>query len=91
MEDVIIEGNGSMMLVHGVMTPILIDNSENITFKNFNLDYVRPTVSEFTVIEKGADYVNVKVHQDSLYELQDNQWGRENGQHSLAGRKNPGG
>ena len=71
MEDVTIDGNGSLMLVHGVMTPILIDHSENITFKNFNLDYARPTVSEFTVLEKGADYVKVQVHEDSLYELQD--------------------
>lgn len=71
MEDVTIDGNGSLMMVHGVMTPILIDGSENIRFENFSLDYARPTVSEFTVLEKEGNTVKVKVHEDSLYELQD--------------------
>lgn len=71
MDDVTIDGNGSLLMIHGVMTPILIDESENITFKDFSLDYARPTVSEFTVLEKESDYVEVKVHDDSFYELRD--------------------
>lgn len=71
MENVTVDGNDSLLMIHGVMTPVLIDESENITLKNFNLDYARPTVSEFLVEEKTDNYVKIKVHEDSLYELQD--------------------
>lgn len=71
MENVVIDGCGALLLVHGVMTPILIDGCRDITMRNFNLDYARPTVSEYTVIRKTDDCIRVKVHKDSLYQLQD--------------------
>lgn len=71
MSNVTIEGNGAELMVHGVMTPILIDDCENIVIRNLNMDMARPTLSEFTVIEKGSQYIKVKVHEDSLYKLED--------------------
>lgn len=71
MKNVVIDGCGALLLVHGVMTPILIDGCENIIFRHFKLDYARPTVSEFTVIRRTDTYIQIKVHKDSLYRLQD--------------------
>ena len=71
MKNVVIDGCGALLLVHGVMTPILIDGCQDIVIRNFNLDYARPTVSEYTVTAKTDAYVRVKVHKDSLYRLQD--------------------
>lgn len=71
MKNVVINGSGALLLVHGVMTPILIDGCENIIFRNFNLDYARPTVSEYTVTMKTDTYIRIKVHKDSLYRLRD--------------------
>lgn len=71
MKDITVDGGGSLLLVHGVMTPVIVDGSEDITFRDFSIDYARPTVSEFTVIEKADGFIRIKVNRDSLYELQD--------------------
>lgn len=71
MKRLTVEGNDSLLLVHGVMTPILVDGCEDIVFRKLHLDYARPTVSEYTVMEKGDTYVKIKVHGDSVYRLQD--------------------
>lgn len=69
MSQVVVDGNGALLLVHGVMTPILLDDCDNIVFRNLALDYARPTVSEYTVIEKKETYIRIKIHKDSLYRL----------------------
>ena len=42
---------GAEILIHGKMTPILMDRCENITVKNLVIDYAAPTMTEFTVTE----------------------------------------
>ncbi|NDP22218.1 MAG: right-handed parallel beta-helix repeat-containing protein [Paludibacter sp.] len=37
-----IDGQGSEFIFHGVMTPVLVENSENITLKNFSIDWQEP-------------------------------------------------
>ncbi len=71
MQDITVDGNGSTLLVHGVMTPVFFHNAQNILIKNLHVDYARPTVSEYTVTEQGDGYVKIKIHEDSLYQLQD--------------------
>ncbi len=50
LKDIVIDGNGAKILVHGKMTPFLLYKCQNITIKNLEVDYARPTMSEFTVI-----------------------------------------
>ena len=47
--DIVIDGNGATVLVHGKMTPFLFDRCENVTVKNLTVDYACPTMTEFTV------------------------------------------
>ncbi|MBC8547866.1 discoidin domain-containing protein, partial [Clostridiaceae bacterium NSJ-31] len=70
MKDVTIEGNNAMLMVHGVMTPLLVDRSENITFQNLHVDWYRPTMSEFTIKEVGDTYAKVEVNPDSTYRIE---------------------
>ena len=70
MKDVTIEGNGSLLLFHGKMTSVVIDESENIAFQNIHIDYSRPTTSEMEIKEVGKDYLVAKVHEDSLYDIE---------------------
>lgn len=70
MENVTIEGNDAMINVHGVMTPILLDGCKNVTFRNLHVDWARPTMSEFNVIEVGDTYAKVQVLEDSLYVIE---------------------
>lgn len=72
MKDVTIEGNDSLLLFHGEMTSVVIDESENIALQNMHVDYSRPTTSEMEIEEVGNDYLVAKVHEDSLYEIKNN-------------------
>lgn len=72
MKDIVIDGNGAEILVHGKITPILLDKCENITIKNLSIDYACPTMSEFKVVSgSGSEYV-IKINDDCLFEIEDN-------------------
>ncbi len=72
MKDIVIDGNGAKILVHGKMTPFLLEGCENITIKNLEIDYARPTMSEFTVIEGKNDEYTIKINKECLFEIEDN-------------------
>ena len=46
------------------MTPILLERCENITIKNLEIDYARPTMSEFTVISGEKDEYVIKINEE---------------------------
>lgn len=71
-KDIVIDGNGAKILVHGKMTPILLDRCENITIKNLEIDYARPTMSEFSVISEENDEYVIRINTEYLFEIQDN-------------------
>ena len=72
MKDIVIDGNGAKILIHGKMTHILLDRCENITLKNLEIDYARPTMSEFTVISGEKDEYIIKINEECLYDIEDN-------------------
>ncbi len=69
--DVVIDGNGATLLVHGKMTPFVFDNCKNITLKNLTIDYARPTMSEFTVTKVEGNVGYISVNDEYLYEIVD--------------------
>jgi hypothetical protein len=79
-KDITIDGNGSTVLVHGKMTPILLDRCENITIKNLIIDYACPTMSEFKVLKSENGVCDIKINEDCLYSIRDNElfWIGEN-------------
>lgn len=69
-KDIVIDGNGAKILIHGVITPFIFDNCENVEFRNFEIDYARPTMSEFLILENdGRGNCLIEVSKDSLYEV----------------------
>ena len=72
MEDVTVEGNEALLNIHGVMTPLLLDECKNIKFQNLHIDWARPTMSELDVIEVGDTYAKMKVGDGSLYKIENN-------------------
>lgn len=69
MENLTIEGNGSVLMYHGKMITMVFDHCKNIRLQNISTDFQRPTASEicYTRIEK--DGVVVTLHPDSWYEI----------------------
>ena len=80
-KNIIIDGNGATILVHGKMTPVLFDRCENITVKNLTVDYACPTMAEFTVLSNDCGECVIRVNKECLFRLDGNEliWQGENG------------
>lgn len=70
--NVIIDGNGATLKIHGVMTPILLDGCQNVTIKNLTIDYARPTMSEFKILSNENGVVDIYIPSEYLYDIKDN-------------------
>jgi hypothetical protein len=64
-----IEGQGSLLMYHGKMITWAIDHCEHIEVRQLEVDFERPTMSEFTIIRSTPATVDVQVHPDSWYKL----------------------
>lgn len=49
--DITIDGQGSALVFHGQMLPVLIQDSENVTLKNVSIDFERPHHSQATIVK----------------------------------------
>jgi len=78
--NITIDGNGAVILVHGKMTPALLDHCENVTIKNLTIDYACPTMSEFKVLKSENGVCDIKINDDCLYRIDGNElfWIGEN-------------
>ena len=65
-----VEGNGTLLLFSGFITPFYIENSSDVTIKNLNIDYTRTHHSEGTIMATGKDWVEVKFPQDYNVKIQ---------------------
>ncbi len=54
-----IDGGGATLLCHGVLTPIAVDGSTNITIRNLTIDWDKPFHLEGTVMAVGEDFFDV--------------------------------
>ncbi len=71
-KNIVIDGNGATIMIHGKMTPFLFDNCENIIVKNLVVDYYCPTMTEFTVLENNNGLCKIKINDECLYEVKRN-------------------
>ncbi len=71
-KDIVIDGNGATILVHGKITPFLFDKCENITVRNLTVDYGCPTMTEFTVLSNTNGICEIKINEDCLYKIKKN-------------------
>lgn len=84
-KNIVIDGNGATVLVHGKMTPLLFDECENITVRNLTVDYACPTMAEFTVLSNENGVCTIRINSECLFRVEDNKliWQGECGKASL--------
>ncbi len=70
-KNIVVDGGGSKIICHGIMIPFYVFESENITLKNFSVDYSEPTVFELAVLEITEKYYLFKIHPDSKYRIKE--------------------
>ncbi len=71
-KNIIIEGNGAVISVHGKMTPMLFYNCRNITVRNLIIDYAVPTMTEFTVLDSKDGVITIRINDDCLWRTDGN-------------------
>lgn len=59
MKNITIEGNDSKFIFHGQMSIAVIKSSENITLKNFSIDWDRPWLSQAEIVRATDNYLDV--------------------------------
>jgi hypothetical protein len=56
-----IDGRGATLMMHGEMTAIGIDDSDQVTLKNLNVDWSRLLTSQAKVVEQGPDWQMIEM------------------------------
>lgn len=59
--DLTIDGNGSEFIMHGRMQPFTLDYCQNVTLKNFTVDWDIPLTAQGTVIESTPDFMEIEI------------------------------
>ncbi|GAB3926044.1 right-handed parallel beta-helix repeat-containing protein [Mucilaginibacter myungsuensis] len=70
-KNIIIDGTGAKLLMHGKMIETFVDHSENVSITGLSYDYNTPTESECKVTELTDKYADLQVHKDSHYDIVD--------------------
>lgn len=60
-ENLVIDGNGSTLMMHGLISPFSFWNCRKVTLKNLDIDWARPLFSVGTVLSHEGDTVTVKI------------------------------
>ncbi|MFI3321364.1 MAG: right-handed parallel beta-helix repeat-containing protein [Rikenellaceae bacterium] len=71
MKNIIIDGNGSEFIFHGIMTPFLFENCENVEVKNITVDFLEPFHSQGVVVATNprTQSFDMKMSEDYPYEI----------------------
>ncbi|AOW10298.1 right-handed parallel beta-helix repeat-containing protein [Flavobacterium gilvum] len=67
LKNVTLDGNNTLVVLHGKMVSFALFNCENIKIKNIRFDYERPTMSEVTITSVSPTAIRMKIHPDSRY------------------------
>ncbi len=68
-KNITIDGNGATLMIHGIMTPLVIDSCERVTVKNLTVDYARPTMNEYCIESSDGGESILRMAEDCLYEV----------------------
>lgn len=65
-----IDGNGSEFIFHGVMTPFVVENSNNIRIKNISIDWEEPFYLQAEVVANNIEKSSVDLRVNPMTETQ---------------------
>jgi len=68
-----IDGNGSEFIFHGKMTVANIDSCENVTLRNFSVDWDHPYIVQGQYVEATDEHIDIKFDPYD-YVIEDNQF-----------------
>lgn len=70
-ENLIIDGNGAELILHGRIIPFYMKNAKNITIKNLTIDWAHPFFGQGDITEVGKDYFDVRIQDGYTADIED--------------------
>jgi hypothetical protein len=64
-----IDGQGSDFIMHGLILPVVMDGSKNVTIKNFSIDWQRPSLSQGEVVESDGTHFDMHIAGEYPYKI----------------------
>lgn len=64
-----IDGQGSHFIFHGFLSPFLVQNSSNIRFEDFSIDFMRPFHSEGIILSVHEEGMDVQISEQFPFEI----------------------
>ena len=71
LNNVVLDFNGATLVFHGRIVPFILDNCENVTIKNFKIDYDRPFYTQASVLECDSKHMRIRMDKDFPYRVED--------------------
>jgi hypothetical protein len=68
-KNITIDGNGTLVMLHGKMESFVFLNCIDVVLKNISFDYERPTMSELKIISTTSDEVKTEIHPDTRFDI----------------------
>ena len=62
-----VDGEGARLIFHGKMSPFVIDESENITLKDFSVDYAEPMYFEARILAADENFVEMEYNASQFH------------------------
>ena len=82
-DNLTLDGNGSEFVFHGQMLPLAVVNSNNITLKNFSIDFENPHIAQVEVLNNDDNdgitfrvepWVNYRINENGVFETYGEGW-----------------
>ena len=71
LKNVVLDFGGAILMFHGRIVPFILDNCENVTVKNFKVDYDRPFYTQATVLECDSEHMRIRIDEGFDYRIED--------------------
>jgi len=75
LNNVTLDGNNTLVVLHGKMVSFALFNCQNIQIMNIQFDYERPTMSEVAITSVSPTAIKMKIHPDSRYFIENGKIG----------------
>ena len=69
-DNLTIEGNNTLVVLHGKMMSFVLQRCRQITIRNLAFDYERPTMTELTIASVSHNRIEARFHPDSKFAVE---------------------
>jgi len=70
LKNVTIDLGGAKLMLHGRIMPFAVYDCENVTFRNFSIDYDRPFYTEGVVLESEPGSITIQIPKSFAYRIE---------------------